>query len=665
MASLYNRFRPSTWSDVVGQEEVVRPLVKQIKEGKPKNAYLFVGTRGTGKTSISYIFSKAVNCLSPVDGGPCGSCSACTSNSLDIMELDAASNNGVDDIRRIIDNSQYQPINLRYKVYIIDEVHMLSKGAFNALLKTLEQPPRYCIFILCTTEFNKVPATIKSRCEKYEFKRISIQNIVERMVFILKEEGRDYEEDALTLIASNSDGALRDALSMLDQALYSVDGIITEECVAKMIGCTNINNIILLAKTVLLNDINGSLSLLDSFVKAGTDITILINAVLQVSRDIMTLLVSPDYVIENTREYREVIKGLSDESNIENVIMTLKALNKIGGMVRSSLNPLVTLQTELAMFCINNVYDDESNILSLSARVEKLEMNVGQMITSGIVVTNEIKVESVALEKPTSIIGFFSTEARTAKSAESSFEVSQLTGTNAPVKSHENVFRENNDLQVQSSVNEDNSSLIEYPATKAQREEEALDIDSAYIKTIVSERLLDFLKDTPDADRRMEQICRGIESILSGTPSQSGTGILSEMNRYLSNEGVPMSVAIKIYNTLISGGSHKEASFESSEADIGLIPEQGSTAELATENNLVATVNTNTQIEKLKSDDCVFNSLMKNAICKVKDQIVTVYVIPDFVKVLDELYSSVLLEQCSLRLVTRDMSLYVDDAVPF
>lgn len=221
--ALYRKFRPTVFEDVRGQEHIVTTLKNQVITGRVGHAYLFIGTRGTGKTTVAKIMAKTVNCQNPKEGNPCGECPSCqaiaTGNSMNVIEIDAASNNGVDSIREIIEEVTYPPVDAKYKVYIIDEVHMLSGGAFNALLKTLEEPPAYVIFILATTEVHKIPVTILSRCQRYDFRRISIDTIAERMRELVKIEEIPVEERALKYVAKAADGSMRDALSLLDQCI--------------------------------------------------------------------------------------------------------------------------------------------------------------------------------------------------------------------------------------------------------------------------------------------------------------------------------------------------------------------------------------------------------------------------------------------------------------
>ena len=226
--ALYRKFRPSEFSDVKGQDHIVTTLKNQIRADRIGHAYLFCGTRGTGKTTIAKIFARAVNCEHPVDGDPCGECASCraiaSGSSMNVAEIDAASNNGVDNIREIREEVAYSPAEGKYKVYIIDEVHMLSIGAFNALLKTLEEPPSYVIFILATTEAHKIPITILSRCQRYDFRRITTETIAARLQELMEEEQVEVEERALTYVAKAGDGSMRDALSLWISALPFIWG---------------------------------------------------------------------------------------------------------------------------------------------------------------------------------------------------------------------------------------------------------------------------------------------------------------------------------------------------------------------------------------------------------------------------------------------------------
>jgi DNA polymerase-3 subunit gamma/tau len=258
--ALYRKFRPGGFEDVKGQDHISKTLQNQIKADRIGHAYLFCGTRGTGKTSVAKIFAKAVNCEHPIDGSPCGVCASCRSisegRSMNVIEIDAASNNGVDNIREIREEVAYRPTEGRFKVYIIDEVHMLSIGAFNALLKTLEEPPEYVIFIFATTEAHKIPITILSRCQRYDFKRITIDTIAARLMELMDKEQVDVEEKAIRYIAKAADGSMRDALSLLDQCIaFYIGQKLTYDHVLEVLGAVDTDVFSKLLREILAKDI--------------------------------------------------------------------------------------------------------------------------------------------------------------------------------------------------------------------------------------------------------------------------------------------------------------------------------------------------------------------------------------------------------------------------
>ena len=295
--ALYRKWRPKAFADVVGQEHITDTLRRQTAQGRLSHAYLFTGTRGTGKTTCAKILAKAVNCRHPVDGDPCNQCSAClgidNGSLLDVLELDAASNNGVDHVRALRDEAIYSPASVRYRVYIIDEVHMLSTAAFNALLKILEEPPAHLIFILATTELHKVPATILSRCQRFAFKRIQPQDIARRLLYVAEQENLTLETAAAELLSRLADGALRDALSLLDQCA-AAGGIIDAGRVMDVLGLAGNVQTAELMEHVLRRDAQAALVLLDRLYSGGKDVGALLGELAALSRDLLIRMTAPE-----------------------------------------------------------------------------------------------------------------------------------------------------------------------------------------------------------------------------------------------------------------------------------------------------------------------------------------------------------------------------------
>ena len=294
--ALYRKWRPKTFEDVVGQSHITETLRRQVAEDRLSHAYLFTGTRGTGKTTCAKILAKAVNCRHPVNGDPCNQCDAClgidNGSMLDVLELDAASNNGVDHVRALRDEAIYSPANVRYRVYIVDEVHMLSTAAFNALLKILEEPPAHLIFILATTELHKVPATILSRCQRFAFKRIQPGDIARRLEYVASQEGMELTEDAAELLARLSDGALRDALSLLDQCAGA--GKIDTARVLDVLGLAGNLQTARLMEHILSRDVRSALLLLDELYRGGKDVSALLGELSTLARDLLIRSTAPE-----------------------------------------------------------------------------------------------------------------------------------------------------------------------------------------------------------------------------------------------------------------------------------------------------------------------------------------------------------------------------------
>lgn len=378
--ALYRQYRPKTFYEVLGQEHITTTLRHQVLKGNIGHAYLFSGTRGTGKTSAAKIFSRAVNCLNPSDGNPCNECEICKGildeSIMDVIEMDAASNNSVDDVRDLKEKVIYPPSRTRYKVYIIDEVHMLSKGAFNALLKTLEEPPKHLIFILATTEPERLPQTILSRCQRFDFKRITNKDIVDNMRSIADKVNIQIDDKALSLIARNSDGAMRDALSLLDQCFSYNEENITYEDATDILGIANKYLIFNMVNDIKEKDLGKVLFTIDDIIQNGKDINQFIKDIIHHFRDLMVAKTSknPADIIEteDVEEYVEQSKGMT----LDFILRALEILTTAETQGKWSTQPRIILE----MAAIKLVSIEEE--LSLLERVNRLEMGIAPVVTS-------------------------------------------------------------------------------------------------------------------------------------------------------------------------------------------------------------------------------------------------------------------------------------------
>lgn len=318
--ALYRKFRPQNFRDMVGQEHITKTLKNQMKNERVAHAYLFSGGRGSGKTTTAKILARAVNCLHPVDGEPCNECEICKQalegTLIDISEIDAASNNGVDNIRDIREEVEFIPTSGKYRVYIIDEVHMLSTGAFNALLKTLEEPPKHVIFILATTEPQKLPVTILSRCQRFDFKRISIDDIIKRLKIICTESNIEIEDGALKIIAKMSDGAMRDAISILERCVADGSEKITEEQIRELVGIPEIDYLLRLTNSILANDASKVLEISEELINSGKDLDVFTWELIKFIRDLLMLHISDNLVIykdEDKSKMQDLLKLTTKE----------------------------------------------------------------------------------------------------------------------------------------------------------------------------------------------------------------------------------------------------------------------------------------------------------------------------------------------------------------
>jgi DNA polymerase III subunit gamma/tau len=375
--ALYRKLRPKTFGDVIGQEFVIKTLINQIQNKRISHAYLFCGTRGTGKTSVAKIFAKTINCTSIKNGEPCLICSVCTSiaenRNLNVYEIDAASNNGIENIREIREDVKYPPTIGSYKVYIIDEVHMLSTGAFNALLKTLEEPPAYVIFILATTDPQKIPATILSRCQRFDFKRILSSDMFFALKQYSKSEAINIEDSALKYITQISDGAMRDALSILDIcSSFYLDTAITYEDILKLVG--SVDNKVFVQIAYALSDFNSqkTIDIIADIVTNGRDITQFVNDLLLhfrnllISLSIDTTSNALDYSIENILTLKEQAKKIGTEK----IFLYINTFSKLQGQIKYSTNLRILLEVTCIKLCTLSVPSDTS---VLEVRLKKLE----------------------------------------------------------------------------------------------------------------------------------------------------------------------------------------------------------------------------------------------------------------------------------------------------
>ena len=380
--ALYRKWRPKTFDEVRGQDHIVRTLKNQIQSDRIGHAYLFCGTRGTGKTSIAKIFARSVNCENPQDGNPCCTCSMCkrieAGNSLNVVEIDAASNNGVDDVREIRNQVQYPPSEGKYRVFIIDEVHMLSAGAFNALLKTLEEPPAYVIFILATTEVNKLPVTILSRCQRYDFRRISVQTIAGHLMELAKSEGIDAEERAIRYIARVADGSMRDSLSLLDQcAAFHFDETLTYENVLDVLGAVDNSVFTRLFDAICAGDTKACLEEVAAMVDQGRELSQMVTDFIWYMRNILLIKAAGgtadgrmEEMIDISGENAAVLSRQADAVSEDTLMRYIRVFSELSGTLRLSSQKRVL--TEIAVIKLTKP-QMETNLESVLQRLDTLE----------------------------------------------------------------------------------------------------------------------------------------------------------------------------------------------------------------------------------------------------------------------------------------------------
>jgi len=407
--ALYRKFRPSTFKEIVGQEHITQTLKNQIIVGRVGHAYLLNGGRGTGKTSAAKVLARAINCLNPMNGEPCNECDICKSalngSLTDIVEMDAASNNSVEDIRSIREEVNFLPTVAKYRVYIIDEVHMLSTGAFNALLKTLEEPPAHVKFILATTEPQKLPATILSRCQRFDFKKISDENIAKRLKYVCDESNIEINPEALKLIAVLSEGAMRDALSILERCVQDGESQINEEKVRELVGIPKLTYINQLVNCIINNNIEEALEVIDNIINEGKDLQNFLWEIIKYVKNILVYKASKNAGVYTTEEIKNIEK-IAEAVTKEKLLSIIYSLSNLENDMKYSSQKTILFQVAIIKLCMQEVIvtpqsncnvgaNELSQLANLQNRVKNLEMQISQ----GNYKTNK-NINSQAVSKP-------------------------------------------------------------------------------------------------------------------------------------------------------------------------------------------------------------------------------------------------------------------------
>ncbi|MBO5285513.1 MAG: DNA polymerase III subunit gamma/tau [Clostridia bacterium] len=401
--AIYRKYRPDTFDKVIGQDHVVKTLVNQIETGRIGHAYLFTGTRGTGKTSIAKIFAKAINCTSPVNGSPCGKCATCKSlsqaSNIDVIEIDAASNNGVNEIRDLREKVQYPPVNCKYKVYIVDEVHMLTTQAFNALLKTLEEPPKHAVFILATTEVHKMPQTILSRCMRFDFRLVDLDTIAKQVASIYDDLGKPYTDEAVYAIAKAGEGSVRDALSVADTCLSISDGKLTYQDVMLALGATGRDKLTEFVSAILSSDAGKVLSVIDELTSLGKSVGLLVKDVEGYLRELIIVKTcqDADKILKLPKDVLSKLKDIDDSTTKERVLRAMEVFSLVEADLKYSNHPRTLFETASLKACAPQ---EDYDIGALLARITELEKTLKDIVKNGVTVSNDTPKTIKEVENP-------------------------------------------------------------------------------------------------------------------------------------------------------------------------------------------------------------------------------------------------------------------------
>ncbi len=394
---LYRKWRPQTFNDVAGQPHITETLTNEVRESRLAHAYLFTGSRGTGKTSCAKILSKAINCLHPVNGNPCCECDICkgidNGSVLDVVEIDAASNRGIDDIRALREESAFTPAQAKYRVYIIDEVHMLTIEAFNALLKTLEEPPEHIVFILATTEVQKLPATILSRCQRFDFRRISVDAIVGRLKYVAENENVILDDDAAVLISRIADGGMRDALSIFDRCL-SISEKVDVNVVSDAAGIMSKSHLFELSDAFIKKDTSKALAVVDELHNSSCDTERLCTELTNHFRSILIIksVKKPEEILVSTNEELEELRKLSEKFSVEEILSIMNILSQAIASIKVTQNRRIETEMAIIKICSPEVSND---ISSLYARIAKLEKQVAELLAGKTVIMPQPEIKTV------------------------------------------------------------------------------------------------------------------------------------------------------------------------------------------------------------------------------------------------------------------------------